>query len=77
MDDVSYMQVVTDRDTVPSPFEGNTCWKFVHIYMSVENRLKKKYSKVIKTLHARDFLAEFLATFVLVVSEIQIGRVAL
>ena len=62
---------MNDREPLPSSSEDKKCGcfvKLVDIYSSIENRFKKHYCKVIRTLHGRDFLAEFLATFVLVVS---------
>lgn len=41
--------------------------KYVNQYQRVEDGIKTLYRKAISKIHAREFLAEFLATFILVV----------
>lgn len=64
------MQEMMEKDPLPTSDEAGKNGYFtkcVDQYMRVENGFKSLYCRAIKIMHARDFLAEFLATFMLVV----------
>lgn len=49
------------------PASSNGMTKYINQYKRVEDGSKAFYRKAIRSIYAREFLAEFLATFILVV----------
>lgn len=49
--------------------------RVVMLVESSENVIKKLWAKTVRVIHAREFFAEFLATFVLMVSLLSLHQV--
>lgn len=61
---------MSDKKPSTSASDGNALSKIKSSLQKVEAKIKAYYIKAIKLIHARHFMAEFLATFILVVSNV-------
>lgn len=78
--DSAYLLVMSDKEQLlsrpasgsyyssPSPDETPSFWKrVVRIEENAERAVKRAWVKFVQFIHAREFFAEFLGTFILVV----------